>query len=266
MNNIILSDARYFQIIFLTSFLGYGLFFLGWDNNMERYLVTFSVCIITQLIGIYYTKKDFHTLKSAMITTLGLCLLLRSDNIWAIALASSLAIGSKFIIQYQKKHIFNPANFGIILSILITQQTWISPGQWGNGTILLFLIGSLGIAVVTKVQKLDIAFAFLGTLIILQGYRTLIYLGWTIDVLLQSFTSGSLILFTFFMITDPVSTPNALIARVIFGIIVAILTFYLANYQFVNGAAVWALFFVSPLTWLLDYLFRGHRFIWIPKT
>jgi Na+-transporting NADH:ubiquinone oxidoreductase subunit NqrB len=45
-------------------------------------------------------------------------------------LAGSLAISSKFLLQVEKKHFFNPANFGIIAALILTPDAWVSPGQW----------------------------------------------------------------------------------------------------------------------------------------
>jgi hypothetical protein len=65
------------------------------------------------------------------------------------------------------------------------------------------------------------------------------------------------------MITDPVSTPSHPQARIAWAALVALLAFYLATYQFVNGAPLWALFFLSPLTILLDKFFVHSKFSWI---
>ena len=61
------------------------------------------------------------------------------EHLELAVLASFIAIGSKFLLKYNGKHIFNPANIGIIATILITKNAWISPGQWGSNIILLFM-------------------------------------------------------------------------------------------------------------------------------
>jgi len=256
-------DARHYQILFLGTFLLYGTFILGWDTHWDHCIAIFTTAMLTQLAGIKYLKLPAHSWKSAMISILGLCLLLKANH-WSIcALAALLAIASKFFIRINGKHIFNPGNFGLIAVILLTQQAWISPGQWGSGAILLFLVGTLGSAVVHKVSRLDISFTFLGTLMALQAWRNLVYQGWPFDYWLQQFSNGSLLLFTFFMITDPVTTPNHKTARIIWSIMIAALSFYLGNYKFVNGAPVWVLFFIAPLTPLFDIVFKAARFQWL---
>jgi hypothetical protein len=74
-------DPRINQILFLGSFLIYGIFFLNWQADLFRYGITISVCLLTQLLFINLYKKDIHSIKSAMITSLGLCLLFRSNDL-----------------------------------------------------------------------------------------------------------------------------------------------------------------------------------------
>ncbi|MFN0202799.1 MAG: RnfABCDGE type electron transport complex subunit D [Bacteroidia bacterium] len=269
-------DARHFQLLYLGTFLGYGIWQLGWDMDIKKYLLIALTALITQIFGAYLTHKKDNGWKSALITTLGLCLLFKANAESTMILGAFLAIASKFVLKYEGKHIFNPANFGIIVTILLTQDAWISPGQWGSGTILLFLVGALGTMIIFKVGRIDISLGFLGALFLLQFSRTILYLNWGYDVLFQQFTSGSLLLFTFFMITDPMTTPNHKTARLIWSVLIALCSFILMNFPkfhacivpdcFVTNitttAPVWVLFIFSPLTILFDKVFKGSKFEW----
>ena len=261
--SILFKDARNFQILFLSSFLMYGTWSLGWDIELDRYSIILSVCMLTQLSGVLILKLPLHSMKSGMITALGLCLLFKADSATTIAAGAFLAIAAKFIIRFNGKHLFNPANFGIIISILLFGDAWISPGQWGSSALLLFFVGSAGIMVIFKVGRIDTSLAFIGTLFLLEFARNILYLGWDYDFLFHKFTNGSLLLFTFFMITDPVTTPNHRLSRWIWASCVAILTFTLGNWFQVHTAPVWALFFVTPATVLFDRLFIAQKFQWI---
>jgi Na+-transporting NADH:ubiquinone oxidoreductase subunit NqrB len=255
-------DARYYQIAFLSAFLLYGISALGWNADYSRYVVLLLSCWTVQLIGAYFTHKPYNSILSATITALGLSLLCHTNELWVAALAGTLAVGSKFVFRYQKKHFFNPANFGLIGTILLTQQAWVSPGQWGSGAILLFLVGSVGMFIIFRVGRWGTALAFISTLFLLQYSRTILYLGWEHDFLWQQFSNGSLLLFTFFMITDPVSTPNHVIARIVWAVMIGVFSFILTNYYFVNASPVWVLFFLSPLTPFFDKLLPYHVFSW----
>jgi Na+-transporting NADH:ubiquinone oxidoreductase subunit NqrB len=233
------------------------------EVNEANIIVTFFTCLITQTIFTAFTSKDYRSLKSALISALSLSLMLKTNSAGVMVLASFLSIASKFIFKLNGKHLFNPTNFGIILSILFTQNAWISPGQWGNEGILFFLIGILGLAVLVRVKRLDTAIAFLFIFCLLNFFRGVIFLGWETDFFFHQFTSGTLLLFSFFMITDPVSSPSHPAARIIWASLIGAVAFYLSNYQFINGAPLWSLFFLSPLTLLLDKIFVHSKFSWL---
>ena len=88
--------------------------------------------------------------RSALISGLSLCLLLRTNSA-ALALAAAvIAVASKFLIQLNGKHLFNPTNFGIVSLMALTGQVWVSPGQWGNVAFFAFLMACLGGLVVNR--------------------------------------------------------------------------------------------------------------------
>lgn len=261
--SVFFRDARNFQIVFLSSFLLYGVWSLGWEGDLYKILTLLSVSLITQLMGILALGYPMHSLKSALITSLGLSILFKANEYWTLALCAFLAIGGKFLIRANGKHIYNPANFGIILTMLLTGDAWISPGQWGSSVILVFFVGAAGLMVVFRSGRVDTSFAFLITFFILEYSRTVLYLGWEHDFLFHKFTNGSLLLFSFFMITDPVTTPDHKHARILWAAMVAVLTFFFSNWQQIHTAPVWALFFISPFTVLFDRIFVGKKFQWI---
>lgn len=261
--NWLTRDARHFQIAYLGLFLLIGLSSLGWDLEWKSMSAVIATALTVQTICVYFTTKNYTSWKSALITALGLCLLLKANSIWVLCLAAALAIASKFIIRFNYKHVFNPANFGIILAILLTGEAWISPGQWGSAIILLFIIGVLGFIVLLKVGRLDTSLSFLLTFFLLEYCRTVLYLGWGWDVLLHKFTNGSFLLFTFFMITDPVTTPNHPKARILWAILIAFVAFSMTNWFYLHTAPIWALIVISPLTVILDKYLKGKRFQWL---
>ena len=60
--------------------------------------------------------------------------------------------------------------------------------------------------------------------------------------------NGSLLLFSFFMITDPMTTPNAPKARIAWSILVALITFGMGAFAHVHTAPMWALFALCAIT------------------
>jgi enediyne biosynthesis protein E5 len=274
----IFKDARYFQIIFQSLFLCYGIFYLHWNAEWWLYATYFGISISTQIVcetvfkrntaGIFspawWTKLKM-CIPSALISSFGLSLLLKTNHIEIAALAAFVSIFSKYIIRVNGKHIFNPSALGIVTTIFFTNDAWISTGQWGNNAVLFFGIVCLGFIVVTRVQKLDLSLAFLGTLSFLLFIRQIIFLGWPMDFFIQSISTGSLLLFSFFMISDPKTTPNHRVARVIWAAVIAVLAFYLGTFQFMNGAPVWVLVLAQPFVPVLDKLFKAKLFEWKPS-
>jgi hypothetical protein len=225
-------------------------------------MVILPTSIIVQWIGIYLYKLPFDSFKSALITSFGLTLLLKTDDPSSLIFAATIAIASKFILRFKGKHIFNPANIGIIATILLINENWISPGQWGSSMLLLLMIGSAGIMVLTKAGRIDTGISFLVTLFILDYLRIILYQGWELDVLMHKYMNGSLLLFSFFMITDPATTPNHKTARIVWAAGIAVLTFYLQSFMQLHTAPIWALFFVSPLTIIFDLMLKARKFNW----
>ncbi len=263
-------DARYFQILFQSIFLSYGILFLHWNAAWWLYSTYFTVSIATQLLFEYffgnkifaYSKRIAYSFPSVIISSFGLSLLLKTNHIEIAALAAFISIASKFIISIKGKHIFNPSALGIVSSIFLTGKAWFSPGQWGSSTVILFAVCCLGFIVVTRVQKLDTSLAFLGTFAGLLFLRQIIYLGWPMDFFVQSVSTGSLLLFSFFMITDPKTIPNHKWARIVWCIIIAAVAFYLTTFKFINGAPIFVLVLAQPFVPLIDKLFKAKKFEW----
>ncbi|MBK9175883.1 MAG: RnfABCDGE type electron transport complex subunit D [Flavobacteriales bacterium] len=256
-------DARHFQILFLASFLLYGIGVLQWDAEVRRYLLLFGTCLLVQAAFIHWKRLPWHSIKSAMVTGLGMSLLLKSGSPWTLVLGAAVAIASKFLLRVEGKHIFNPGNLGIAAAVLLTGDAWVSPGQWGSGAALVFLVGAAGCMVVLRVGRIDTSIAFLATFGALDFVRQVLYLGWEPEVWLHRMSNGSLLLFTFFMITDPVTTPRAQGARIGWSMAIAVLAFVLGWKWWVNATPIWALLIVSAITPVLDRIWKGERFQWI---
>ncbi len=255
-------DPRDFQIFFLSIFLCYGIYALDWGAEWSKYTTLIGVSLMVQLLGEWIVGNQQSSWKSAVITGLGLCLLLKSSELWVLALAATIAIAGKFLIRYKGKHVFNPGNLGIIAVLLLTDVAWISPGQWGSGFMLLFFFGAAATMVLLKVGRIDTCLSFLITFAALEFSRTVLYLGWGPDVFFHKMCNGSFLLFTFFMITDPVTTPSDGKARIIWSVLIGVLAFVLSHWLYIHAAPIWALIIAAPLTALLDRKFKHSLFQW----
>ena len=257
-----IKDARNIQILYLSFFLIYGISRLHWEISPYKVFLVLSTVLITQAIWILIIKSSLKSLKSALITGLGLSILLQTGSDLTLIAAGVLAISSKFIIRINNKHLFNPANFGIIAGILLFQDAWISPGQWGSDAYFLLILSLLGGFILFRIGRLDTSVIFLGSLFLLEFMRTYLYQGWGMDVLLHKFSSGTLLLFAFFMITDPMTIPYSRKGRVMWSLLVSVLTFALSNWIQIYTAPIWVIFFLTPLTVLIDKVYPSSRFEW----
>jgi len=256
-------DARIYQILFLSLFLGVGIATRDWSLQPLMIGTLFATCCGVQwFASVYLTATPpLQSLPSALITSLGLSVLLRADHVGTLVLAGAFAMLSKVWLRVKGKHIFNPGNFGIVAALTLTQDAWVSPGQWGEeGWYVLLFLGAGGL-VLGRVGRWDASAAFLATYASLEAVRN-VWLGWTWDVWAHRLMSGSLLMFALFMITDPRTIPNARIGRLIWAGAIALLTFFLRNVWFISTAPFWALFALAPLTILIDRLFPSERFTW----
>lgn len=261
-----IKDARHFQIIYLSLFLIYGVAQLNWEISPYQMIGVIGTSLLTQALWIQISPSNWSSLKSALITSLGLCIILQSFSILTLITASVLAISSKYLLRIKNKHLFNPANFGIIAAIVLFQDAWISPGQWGSNTLFLFGISFLGAIVLLRIGRLETTITFLISLFLMEFTRTVLYQGWGMDVLIHKFSSGTFLLFAFFMITDPMTIPNKRKARIIWAIILAGATFILSNWLQIYTAPIWVLFFMTPVTVFLDKVYPALKFEWIKPT
>ena len=255
-------DARYFQMGFQLLLLSYGLMYLHWNAEWLNYTLYISSALLLQLVIEYFANKKYDSWKSALISSLSLCLLLKTNDWYICLLASALTVTSKYIFRFKGKHLFNPSAFGIVATVYLSKDAWLSSGQWGSGLILLLGVSALGFIVVTRVQKLDISLAFLLTFIGLLFARQILYLHWPLDFFVQSVTTGSLLLFSFFMISDPKTAPNHPVARIIWAMLIASVAFYLSAFKWIYNTQILVLVSAAPLVPLFDKLFKAKLFQW----
>ena len=167
----------------------------------------------------------------------------------------------EFAIRVNGKHIFNPTNIAIVMLLAVSDRVWVSPGQWGNVGWFAFLMACLGSLVVTRAARADITVAFLTAYAALLAGRAW-WLGDAIGIPLHQLQGGALLLFAFFMISDPKSTPDSRGGRVLFAALVAAGGWYVQFRLFHTNGLLWALAAGSPLVPLIDRLLPGARYAW----
>ncbi len=256
-------DPRQLQIMALGGMLVYGLGFLDFPGPGWIYLIYPVAALILQwllcrLVGIAF---DF---RSPLISSLSLCLLLHTSSwAWAIG-AVAIAIGSKFLLRFDGRHMFNPTCLAIVVTLLFTDQVWVSPGQWGLGAFLGFAAVCMGAWVLHHTRRSDITLAFLLAWTGLLLGRAL-WLGDPLSIPLLQLQNISLLIFAFFMISDPMTIPDRRAARMGFATVVAAVGYVLQYHLYFNEGLFYALAACAPLVPLLNRWLPGERYRWAPE-
>jgi enediyne biosynthesis protein E5 len=257
------SDARHAQILALSILLVFNLGWLDFGAKPLNSALAIGSALATQALCSRWLKLPHIDLRSPLITGLSLSLLLRADEPWLHAAAAAIAILSKFVLRIDGKHVFNPAGFAIVILLLLHAGVWISPGQWGSSLWFAALLGFLAILVLQKARRADIALYFLlchGALLVARAS----WLGDPLAIPLHQLQSGSLLIFAFFMISDPRTSPDSALGRFLLAFGVAALAHYLAFFMQMRPALYFALIALSPATLLIDRLLPAPRFAWRP--
>ncbi|MGA6828303.1 RnfABCDGE type electron transport complex subunit D [Nitrospira sp. NS4] len=253
-------DPRLYQIASLGTLLLYGLLSLHFDVSVLQLAITIGTALLTQYAGTRFHHLPSFDPRSPLISALSLCLLLRTDDVAVAALASFIAIGSKFVIRWKDKHVFNPTNLALVVMIG-SGVGWISPGQWGQVAWFGFLVACLGSLVITRAARADVTLTFLAFYIGLLFARAL-WLGDPLTIPLHQIESGALLIFAFFMISDPKTTPDSRAGRIVFALLTSLVALYVQFGLFRPNGPLWGLIVCSPLVPILDHLFHGIRYQW----
>jgi Na+-transporting NADH:ubiquinone oxidoreductase subunit NqrB len=255
------TDPRHYQLAVLASLLVYGLTALDFDIGAVQVVLTLVSVLAAQYACTRVWRLPAFEPRSALISGLSLCLLLRTDVLWLVPVAAVVTIASKFVVVVGRKHVFNPTNLGLVAMLILSDRVWVSPGQWGNVAFFAFLMACLGGLVAYRALRSDVALTFLAVYAGLVVGRSL-HLGEPMAIPLHRLQSGALLLFTFFMISDPRTTPDARPARLLFGTLVAFGAWYVQFRLFRTNGLLWALAACAPLVPILDRVWRAEAYRW----
>ena len=255
-------DPRWYQIAALAGLLCYGAIWLRFDVALPLSAVILATALGVQLLFTRLFHLPAFDPKSALISALSLCLLLRTNSPWLAAATAAAAIAGKFLLRWNGKHLFNPTNFGLVLMLLLADgRVWVSPGQWGNAAFFGFLMACLGGLVVTRAARADVTFAFLASYLALLFGRSL-WLGEPMSIPLHRLENGALLLFAFFMISDPKTTPDSRAGRVVFAVLVALGAAFVQFKLFRTNGLLWSLAVCPVFVPVLDRVLPGRRYQW----
>ncbi|MEA2934943.1 MAG: enediyne biosynthesis protein, partial [Variibacter sp.] len=153
-------DARHYQVAALTTLVVVNLGWIDFGARPDNTALALAACLVTQFVFSRWAGEPLD-LRSPLITGLSLSLLLRADEPWLHALAGVIAIGSKFLLRIDGKHIWNPAGFAIVV-LLVTAKSnvWISPGACGSNVWFGAMLCFFAILLLVAAMRSDIGVLF----------------------------------------------------------------------------------------------------------
>jgi Na+-translocating ferredoxin:NAD+ oxidoreductase RnfD subunit len=240
-----LSDPRLHLAFTITSLQVIGQIGFHFQLSIAQILVALVTCA---LLEVAITVRKQHVLMwpaSALLTGNGVAFILRvpgtrhgdwwsMNGWWIYAATAAVALLSKYVLKWRGDHIFNPSNIGLVLCFLILGRTRAEPLAFWWGPMSPWLVAALaiimagGFLILSRLRLLWIAIAF--WLSFAAGIGVLAVSGhamtarWHLGLITGfSFwwvllTSPEVLVFLFFMITDPKTAPKEPRARIAYAI------------------------------------------------
>lgn len=184
--------------------------------------ILLGACYLTNEIFARILKVPTNV-ESVFITALILFLIFspatQLSEVSILMAAGVISMASKYILAFQRKHIFNPAALAaVVLGFFTTGAIW-----WVGSAVMLPTTLILGILIVRKIRRFHLLLAFLLIAIVTIlafGVQAGLNLS---NLLSQVLTSWPLFFFGTIMLTEPLTTPPTRRLRIIYGILVGML-------------------------------------------
>lgn len=249
-----LKDPRCTLAIALTlwTVLGQTAYYFNRDL-LQLGLAVASACVLDFVLTAWW-RRELAVPLSAYITALSTGLLLESFDWRLYLVVPAWGILSKHLLRDRTGHFFNPSNFGIVMALWLGHGVAsVAPGsQWGADYRVAFAILGLGLLMMTRLKRLDLALAWLGGYVVMGLVRMALGQGGLVFALGQM-TGAEFALFTFSMLPDPKTSPPTRGGRVAWGISIAVMDGVL-RYLEIRYSMFYALFIHCALLPILREL------------
>ena len=202
------------------SFYGFGF------KALIPVAIAVATTVTLDLLISYFKSKEWIVPQSALISGLFIGGLLTQNLQWYVyVLAGVIAVLSKHLIKFQQKHIFNPANLGILLVSVIfgVAHTW-----WISSPIVLVV--AFGIFIIWRLRRFDLTISFLVSYFLINSVISLLQGSQFSGVFSTIINGGVIYFFAMFMLIEPKTNPTARKQRIAYGVLVAVLLIILQIY------------------------------------
>ncbi|MBI3027216.1 RnfABCDGE type electron transport complex subunit D [Candidatus Woesearchaeota archaeon] len=204
----------FLAVLSLVSSVFYGFGF----KALLQVLISITTTVTLDLFIEYFKSKTWLFPQSALISGLFIGGLLTQNLQWYIyVIAGIVAVLSKHLIKIQQKHIFNPANLGVLLVSIIfgVSHTW-----WISSPLILVLI--FGILAVWKLRRLDLTISFLISYYFISSIIELAQGTGYREIYFTIINGGVIYFFSMYMLIEPKTHPNTRKQRIIYGVLVSL--------------------------------------------
>ncbi|HJR91926.1 MAG TPA: hypothetical protein VJ938_05765 [Acidimicrobiia bacterium] len=295
-----LRDPRLHLAAVIISIHVLGQVALGFRVSVPQILAAILTCALVEVIVTYLQSGRLVWPASAMLTGSGVALILRvvgtergdhwSWSGWHIfALVAGLSLATKYWIRYRDGHVFNPSNVGLVASFLVLGSRRVEPLDFwwapldGWMVIAYFIILVGGMIITRRLRLLAMATVFWVTLAtglaLVAASGHCMTAAWALGPVCDwhfwwiVMSSPEVLIFLFFMITDPKTIPGDGRARLLFAAAIGVVsTLLIAPQSTEFGAKVGllaGLVLLSPVRNVFDRLLGAgpvwHRLTAVPS-
>jgi Na+-translocating ferredoxin:NAD+ oxidoreductase RnfD subunit len=217
--------------------------------SVPQILAAILTCAIIEVALTFRGTRSFVWPASAMLTGSGVALILRvvgtppdqpwtTDGWYVFAGVAAFALLTKYVIRYRGSHVFNPSNIGLVVAFVVLGSSRIEPLDFWWAPLDVWMIAAYvviiggGLLITRRLHLLALAATFWLTLTvgvgILAGSGHCMTANWAFapvcgfDFWRVIVTSPEVLIFLFFMITDPKTVPTGQVGRIVFGLLVAV--------------------------------------------
>ena len=241
-------DPRLRVVALLATYLLLGITVLGFNRSpLQILIVLVATCALDMLLHRLLRGQWLFPL-SAAITGLSLAILVNySHGLWLPLIPPFLAIASKYLFTVDRRHVYNPSLFGLVLALWLSEEM-ISPApayQWGGyPAVAIFIVTAAILMFALRIRRTALIVSFLVFYTINLAIRAWLT-RWHVPpetLFFGTLSSPAFYLFAFFMITDPATSPRSTRGQVAMSF--GICAFDLAFQQYGSFGAVFKAAFV----------------------
>ncbi|HET9344145.1 MAG TPA: RnfABCDGE type electron transport complex subunit D [Candidatus Limnocylindrales bacterium] len=224
---------------------------LHFNVSVPQILAAILTCAILEVALTFRQTRSFVWPASAMLTGSGVALILRvvgtpPDDPWntyawyVFAGVAAFSLLTKYVIKYKGSHVFNPSNIGLVVAFLVLGSTRVEPLDFWWAPLDIWMITAYaviiggGLLITRRLKLLELAAMYWITLAVgsavLAGSGHCMTANWAFapvcgaDFWRVIVTSPEVLIFLFFMITDPKTVPAGRVGRVVFAFLVGVLS------------------------------------------